>query len=76
MLSRCYAQWWDAQRKQYRPQVWSMVERLTRQGLYTQLDFRPKFSAGTSYCGAPCPAPRRAAPRRAPLASSDYMPHI
>lgn len=36
-------QWWDAQRKRYRPQVWTLIDRLSEYGIYTTLDFRPEM---------------------------------
>ena len=36
-------QWWDAQRKRYRPQVWAAIDRLASYGIYTTLDFRPEM---------------------------------
>jgi hypothetical protein len=36
-------QWWDAQRKRYRPQVWATIDKLSEYGIYTTLDFRPEM---------------------------------
>ena len=36
-------QWWDAQRKRYRPQVWALIDQLSQYGIYTTLDFRPEM---------------------------------
>ena len=47
-------QWWDAQRKRYRPQVWALIERLNQAGIYTVLDFRPLMS-NYQLCGHSVP---------------------
>ena len=36
-------QWWDAQRKRYRPQVWALIDQISEYGIYTTLDFRPEM---------------------------------
>ncbi len=47
-------QWWDAQRKRYRPQVWTLIDRLAEAGIYTVLDFRP-LMAEYKLCGQTVP---------------------
>jgi hypothetical protein len=47
-------QWWDAQRKRYRPSVWALIQRLAGYQIYTTLDFRPRM-VDYKLCGQDTP---------------------
>jgi hypothetical protein len=63
-------QWWDAQRKRYRPQVWALIDQISKYGIYTTLDFRPEMD---KYADSPPALHIEQHARRVAIQSKDWI---